>query len=263
MIPARKRWGQHFLASPETADRIVAAARIGPSDTVLEVGPGEGALTRPLAAKAARLLAVEIDPLRAQALSASLPADGRVKIVCGDVLHRAFSEWLAEAGFPAPAVLVSNLPYNVATPILTRALEEPEVIARVVAAVQREVAQRIAARAGSEHYGFLSVLAAAFATSRILFDVPPGAFRPRPRVTSSLLELTPQARPLDPALRRRALALASLGFRQRRKTLANALSSAGPREIWEQALASIGRDVRVRAEVLSLEDYLALAKRVP
>jgi 16S rRNA (adenine1518-N6/adenine1519-N6)-dimethyltransferase len=263
VIPARKRWGQHFLASAATADRIVAAARLAPSDTVLEVGPGEGALTRPLAAKAARVLAIEIDPLRAQALSAELAGGGRVRIVRGDALDKPFGAWLAEAGFPAPAVMVANLPYNAATPILTRALEEPAAIARIVATVQREVAQRFVARAGSEHYGYLSVRAAAFARGRILFDLPPGAFRPRPKVASSVLELTPLEAPLDPVRRGRALGLASLGFRARRKTLANALASAAPRETWEKALAEIGQDARVRAEELSLEDYLALADRVP
>ena len=263
MIPARKRGGQHFLASAATADRIVAAARVLPSDTVLEIGPGEGALTRPLAAKASRLLAIEIDPLRAEALAAEWKGDERVRIAWGDCLDRPFGTWLAEAGFPAPAVIVSNLPYNVATAILTRALEEPDAIARIVATVQREVAQRLVARAGGEHYGYLSVRAAAFARSRVLLDLPPGVFRPRPKVTSSVLELTPLTTPIHPARRNRALALASLGFKGRRKTLANALASAAPREAWQRALAAIGKDARVRAEELSLEDYLDLAERLP
>ena len=160
-------------------------------------------------------------------------------------------------------MLVANLPYNAATQILTRALEEPDAIARIVATVQREVARRFVAKPGTEDYGYLSVRAAAFATGRILFDLPPGAFRPRPKVVSSVLELTPLSAPLDPERRSRALALASLGFRMRRKTLPNALSSAAPRETWEKALAQIGKDARVRAEVLSLDDYLALADLVP
>jgi 16S rRNA (adenine1518-N6/adenine1519-N6)-dimethyltransferase len=263
VIPVRKRWGQHFLAGGATAERIVVAARIGPGDTVVEVGPGDGALTRPLAARAGRLLAIEIDPLRADALARELAPDPRVRIERGDVLKKPFGAWLAGAGFVPPAVLVANLPYNAATPILTRALEEPGSIARVVATVQREVARRFVAKPGSEHYGFLSVRTAAFATGRVLFDLPPGAFRPRPKVISSVLELTPRTPPLDRERRRRALALASLAFRTRRKTLPNALSSAAPREAWEVALAEIGKDVRVRAEVLSLDDFLALADLVP
>ena len=157
-------------------------------------------------------------------------------------------------------MLAANLPYNVATPILLAAIEEPAAIARAVATVQKEVAQRFAARAGSAAYGYLSVRAAAFADARVLFDIPPGAFRPRPKVVSSVLELVPRARPLDPELRDRAVALASLGFRARRKTLANALAPAGPRAAWEEALEELGKDRRVRAEELSLEDFLALAR---
>ena len=189
VAPARKRWGQHFLASPEAARRIVQAARVGPGDTVLEVGPGDGALTRPLIATGARLVAVEIDPLRAEALARELADAGRTTILHGDAMARTFGEWLARAGARAPAVLVANLPYNVATPLLVRAVEEPEAIARAVATVQREVARRFAARPGDEEYGFLSVRAAASCRARVLFDLPPSVFRPRPKVVSSVLEL--------------------------------------------------------------------------
>jgi 16S rRNA (adenine1518-N6/adenine1519-N6)-dimethyltransferase len=258
--PARKRWGQNFLARPETAERIVAAARVGPEDDVLEIGPGDAALTRPLALRARRLVAVEIDPLRAEALAAEFASDGRVRIFCGDVMTRPLREWLSEGGCAGSALLVANLPYNVATPILTAAIEAPGVIRRSVATVQREVARRLVARPGDEAYGYLSVRAAAFATGRILFDLPPGAFRPRPKVTSSVLELSPRATPLEPELARRALCLASLGFNARRKTLANALSSAAPRADWERALEGLGKTPRARAEELGIDDYLALAR---
>jgi len=259
-LPARRRWGQNFLANPETAEKIVAAARVGPDDTVLEIGPGEGALTRPLVRTGARVVAVEIDPLRARALETELAGQERVRVLQGDVLARPFAEWLAGGAAAGAAVLVANLPYNVATPILTAALEAPETIRRSVATVQREVARRFVARPGEDGYGYLSVRAAARATGRILFDLPPGAFRPRPKVHSSVLELVPRTDPLDPELLRRALCLASLGFNARRKTLANALSSAAPRAFWEEALLGLGRDPRTRAEELSLDDFLALAR---
>ena len=260
-LPARRRWGQNFLANPETAEKIVAAARVGSGDTVLEIGPGEGALTRPLAQTGARVVAVEIDPLRAQVLETEFAGRENVRILRGDVLARPFREWLVEGGASGAAVLVANLPYNVATPILTAALDAPETIRRSVATVQREVARRFVARPGEEGYGFLSVRAASRATGRVLFDLPPGAFRPRPKVTSSVLELVPLADPPDRELARRALCLASLGFNARRKTLPNALASAGLRAAWEEALAGIGRDPRVRAEELSLGDFLALARQ--
>jgi len=259
MIPARKRWGQNFLVNPATAERIVDAARLTKEDLAIEVGPGDGALTRPLSSRAGRLLAVEIDPLRAEAMARAFEGNPDVRIVQGDALDRTFAGWLAEAGWSGPAVLVANLPYNVATPILSAAIAEPEVVARSVATVQKEVAARFAARPGSEHYGYLSVRSAAFARARVLFDLPPGAFRPRPKVMSSVLELTPRVPALDPSRRDRALRLASLGFRARRKTLVNALSAAGERSRWEAALEAIGKDPRARAETLSLEDYLALA----
>jgi 16S rRNA (adenine1518-N6/adenine1519-N6)-dimethyltransferase len=265
MIPVRKRWGQHFLVSPATAERIADAARLERTDTVIEVGPGEGALTRPLLARAGRLLAIEIDPMRAEALSAALPDEGDagrapMRVFCGDALSKPFGEWLADAGWKGPAVLAANLPYNVATPILLAAIEEPAAISRVVATVQKEVAQRFAARPGSGAYGYLSVRAAAAADARVLFDIPPGAFRPRPKVVSSVIELVPRSRPLDAPLRERAVGLASLAFRSRRKTLANALSAAGPRVVWEEALEELGKDRRARAEELSLDDFLALAR---
>jgi 16S rRNA (adenine1518-N6/adenine1519-N6)-dimethyltransferase len=157
-------------------------------------------------------------------------------------------------------VLVANLPYNVATRILTAALEDPATIRRAVATVQAEVARRFLARPGQEGYGYLSVRTAARATGRILFDLPPAAFRPRPKVRSSVLELTPRAPEAEPELLRDALRLASLGFQARRKTLANALAPAGPREGWGRALESLGLGPRVRAEELGLSEFVALAR---
>ena len=243
--------------------RIVDAAGIGPEDTVVEVGPGDGALTRPIARRGARLLAIEIDPLRAAALSEEFVGEARVSVIAGDVLRKTFAEWLREAGAKGPAVLLGNLPYYIATPVLLRAIQEPEAISRAIATVQREVARRIIARPGQEEYGYLSVRAAAHARARILFDLPASAFRPRPKVVSSVLELSPREAPLDPGPRDRALTLASLGFRNRRKTLANALASAGPRSAWEEALAAMGFSPKARAEELALEDFLELARRVP
>jgi 16S rRNA (adenine1518-N6/adenine1519-N6)-dimethyltransferase len=263
VIPARKRWGQHFLARGGTAERIVAAARLISSDTVLEVGPGDGALTRPIAAVARRVLAIEIDPWRAAALEEEFAAVAGVRIARGDALERPFGAWLAQAGWEPPAVFLANLPYNAATPILLAAIEEPGAISRAVVTVQREVGRRLTAGPGSEAYGYLSVRASAFAHAQILFDLPPGAFRPRPKVTSSVVALLPRSPVIAADLRERAIGLASLGFRTRRKTLANALSPAGARADWERALATLGKDARVRAEELSLEDYVKLAEIFP
>ena len=262
MIPARKRWGQHFLVRPETAQKIVDAARIGPEDTVVEVGPGDGALTRPLADRAARVLAIEIDPLRSEALERELAGRRSVRISRGDALEKTYGEWLAQAGWKPPAIFVSNLPYNAATAILLRAIEEEGVFSRVVGTVQKEVARRFAAVPGSEGYGYLSVRAAAFAQVRVLFDLAPGAFRPPPKVKSSVLELTPRSPGIGPDERQGALHLASLAFRWRRKTVPNALSSAADRRDVERALEAMDLNPRARPEDLSLQNYAALAGRL-
>jgi 16S rRNA (adenine1518-N6/adenine1519-N6)-dimethyltransferase len=262
VIPARKRWGQHFLIRPETARRIVQASGVGPGDTAFEVGPGEGALARPLADRAGRLLAVEIDPLRAESLEREFAGRENVRILRGDVLGKGFVTWLAEAGWKPPAILVANLPYNIATHVLTRAIEEAGTFQRVLATVQKEVARRFAAVSGSDDYGYLSVRTAAYARARVLFDLQPGAFRPPPKVTSSVLELVPREDSFEPAARDQALRFASLAFRFRRKTLVNALSSAADRSQVARALEDIGRGARARAEELSLRDYLELAARL-
>ncbi len=264
MIPARKRWGQHFLVRPETARRIVDAARVGTGDTAFEVGPGEGALTRPLIERAGRVLAVEIDPMRADALDRELSGRPSFRLLRGDVLDRTFRQWLEDAGWLPPAVFVSNLPYNAATPILLRSVEEEGTFSRSIATVQKEVARRFAAKRGEEGYGYLSVRTAAFAQARSLFDLPAGAFRPPPKVTSTVVELVPRSPRLEPASRERALALASLAFRSRRKTAANAISgaSAVARSSVERALEEQGFDPRARAEELSLETYLALGEKI-
>jgi 16S rRNA (adenine1518-N6/adenine1519-N6)-dimethyltransferase len=260
MIPARRRWGQNFLVHPETARRIVLAAELSAEESVIEVGPGDGALTGLLLEAARRVLAIEIDPARAAALARRLgkaPED-RLRIRQGDALQKRYAEHLAEEGWEPPAVLVANLPYNVATPLLTQAVEEPGAISRIVATVQREVADRLTARAGDAAYGFLSIRTAAFARARRLFDIPPGAFRPTPKVVSSVVAIRPDSSPPSPH-RARALALASRAFHARRKVLPNALAGEGTRETWVRALGEIGKDARARAEELSYEDWLALA----
>ena len=226
---------------------------------MIEVGPGEGALTRAILQRVKRLLAIEIDPLRLPVLAGEFGPETGLRLVAGDVLKATFAEWLERAGWAPPAVLLANLPYNVATPILLAAIEEPTAINRAVVTVQREVARRFVARPGEEGYGYLSVRVAAGATGRILFDLPPSAFRPRPKVVSSVVEIRPRPDRLDSAVLGRVLEVASFAFRSRRKTLANALSPLGGRGRWEEALARRGLDPRVRGEELSLEDFVALA----
>ncbi len=258
-FPPLRRWGQNFLVDPSAAARIVAAAAASPGETVVEIGPGDGALTRLLAGSGGRLLAIEIDPLRAAAIARELSAFGNVVVEQGDALALPIGDRLRRHGLPEPAVVVGNLPYNVATPILRSAVRERHAVSRVVATVQKEVARRLVARPGSDDYGFLSVETAFFADAEILFDLPPGAFRPRPKVVSSVVRLLLKPPPLERPDLDRVIDLASRAFRARRKTLVNALAGKGPRDEWVDAIAEIGKGATVRGEELSPEDYVALA----
>ena len=258
-FPPLRRWGQNFLVDAGAAARIVAAAAVAPGESVVEIGPGDGALTRLLAATGGNLLAVEIDPLRAEALSRELAPFSNVAIAAGDALAMPIAERLAAHGLAAPAAVVGNLPYNVATPILRAAVRERGAVSRIVATVQKEVARRLVARPGSDDYGFLSVETAFFAGAEILFDLPPGAFRPRPKVVSAVVRLRPREPPAAGADLDRLLDVTSRAFRFRRKTLPNALAGGGSRAIWEEALAAVGKPPTARAEELSPEEFVALA----
>jgi 16S rRNA (adenine1518-N6/adenine1519-N6)-dimethyltransferase len=261
-IPARRRWGQNFLVDRSAAERIVKAAQIAAGESVVEIGPGDGALTRGLAAAGGRLLAIEIDPARADALAAEFSGNDGVVIERGDALDRTIGQRLRGLGWPLPAVVVGNLPYNAATPILRAAVREDAAVSRVVATVQREVARRMIARPGSDDYGYLSLFMAIFCHAEILFDLPPGAFRPRPNVVSSVVRL--RTRPVaDPICAERVLTIASRGFGARRKTLPNAMGGGAERAPWEAALAAIGKAPTARAEELSPEEFVALAAIAP
>lgn len=257
-FPPRRRWGQNFLVDRSAAERIVKAAEIAPGESVVEIGPGDGALTRGLAAAGGRLLAIEIDPARADALAAEFAGNENVVIEGGDALDRTVGERLRGRGWALPAVVVGNLPYNAATPILRAAVREDDAVSRIVATVQREVARRMIARPGSDDYSYLSLFMAMFCRAEILFDLPPGAFRPRPNVVSSVVRLRTR-RPEDPASVERVLTVASRAFGARRKTLANAMGGGAERAPWEAALAAIGKPPTARAEELSPEEFVALA----
>ena len=257
--PPLRRWGQNFLVDSAAAARIVSAAAIQPGESVVEIGPGDGALTRHLAETGGNLLAVEIDPRRAEALAREFSGTSRVAIETGDALERSIGERLAGRGLSLPAAVVGNLPYNAATPILRAAVRERTAISRIIATVQKEVAQRLVGRPGSDQYGFLSVETAFFADAEILFDLPPGAFRPRPKVVSAVVRLRPKRPPMEGPALERLIDLASRAFRTRRKTLPNALAAGASRREWEVALAAIGKLPSARGEELSPGEFVALA----
>lgn len=252
---ARKRFGQHFLVQPGIAERIVALAGLRGDETVLEIGPGRGALTARLAGCCARLVLVEVDRDLAAALRDRFATAPHVELIEGDVLRID----LAAALDPTrPATAIANLPYNISTPVLMRLLASPERFARLVLMLQREVAERLCAAPGSKAYGALSVVVQAVAETRIALRVPASAFAPVPKVESAVVIITPlRPPPLDAARRRALRVVVRTAFARRRKQLVNVIAplTDDPRA----ALAALGLDPKARPETLTPSQFVAMA----
>ena len=250
----KRRLGQHFLTDPRILGRIADAVGAGPHDTVLEIGPGAGGLTAALVHRAGRVVAIEKDADLVPALRARFP---EATIVQADALE---ADWHALAG--GPFLAAGNIPYNITSPLLDKALEPPRP-GRIVFLVQKEVADRVTATAGEDDYGALSVGVQAVAGAERLFAVPAGAFRPRPLVESAVLRLDPLAEPLVTDAERaafRRLVVGLFGFR--RKQLLRGL-----RELtgWEpaRAAAALGRAGLAptgRPETVAPAGYVALLR---
>jgi 16S rRNA (adenine1518-N6/adenine1519-N6)-dimethyltransferase len=251
---SRPRFGQHFLKSPRTIARIVAALGAGEGATVVEVGPGRGALTRELLDSGLRVLAFEIDVPLAERLRAELAERSLFLKVC-DALEADVGSALAEIDASPPVPLVGNLPYESATPMLRAFVRRPDLYSRIVAMVQKEVADRLIAPPDGDAYGYLTLDVGAHAKARRLFDVPRGEFEPPPEVTSTVVELTPHPAADGAA---GALKVASAAFKVRRKTLVNGLTPLWGRERAQRAVAEAGFPPTVRAETLGLDAFLAL-----
>lgn len=251
---ALKRLGQHFLHDPAILRRIVAAAEPLAGASVLEVGPGPGGLTRALLASGvARLTAIDPDPRSIAALRPlEAEAGGRLTPILGDALG------LEPTVAGTRIVIVANLPYNVATALLLRWLDRLEAIERMVLMFQREVAQRLVAAPGTADYGRLGVLAQRLCRVERLFDLPPGAFVPPPKVWSSVVRLTPRLDRPDATHRAALEAVTRVAFGHRRKMLRSSLGALG---IDSRALLDhAGIDARRRAETLDLDELDRLAE---
>lgn len=253
---ARKRFGQHFLTGP-WADRVIAAIAPAPSDSFLEIGPGPGVLTSRLAARVGGLTAVEIDRDLASALRRQLPRT--VRIVEADVLDFDFGPLLLEG----PLRVAGNLPYNISSPILFRLLAAARESANLIDAtlmLQLEVAERLAASPGTKDYGVLTIFTAMQAQVARLLTLPPGAFRPAPKVHSALIKLTFRPSPVPPAAALTFERMVRAMFMQRRKTLANALRpfAESIQRDPVSALSAAGIDPIRRPETLDLPDLLRL-----
>jgi 16S rRNA (adenine1518-N6/adenine1519-N6)-dimethyltransferase len=257
-IPARpkKSFGQHFLHERRYIERIVQAISPRADDFLVEIGPGEGALTFPLLAAAGKLTAIELDTDLIPRLQAESATIGALSIVHADVLKVDFSAMAQRAGV-AKLRIAGNLPYYISSPILFHCVEHAAAIADMHFMLQKEVVDRMAAEPGSKVYGRLSVMLQLACRVEPLFDVPPGAFRPPPKVDSSVVRLVPlpdeQRHDADPA---RVHAIVKAAFAQRRKTLGNAL-----RQVMDaDAIRAADVDHKARAETLAPEDFVRLAK---
>lgn len=264
----RKSWGQNFVHDANTVRRIVAAAGVGPGDTVIEVGPGLGSLTLALLDAGANVLAVEVDPVLAgrlpQTLAERSPLPAPLTVVNTDVLTLRRGDLPAS---PEPTALVANLPYNIAVPALMTVLAEFPTVATVLIMVQLEVADRLAAEPGGRDYGVPSVKARFYGDVRRAGTVSPSVFWPVPRVDSGLVRIDrydDPPWPTDPVFRDRLFRLIDVAFAQRRKTVRNALSGlAGSGEAAATLLREAGIDPSARAETLSVADFARLATLLP
>ncbi len=259
-LKARKRFGQHFLEAAWVR-KVVDAIRPAPDDVFLEIGPGRGALTFQLAPRVRRIVAVEIDRDLAALLEREAPPN--VRMVTADVLDTDLRALLA--GERAPVRVAGNLPYNISSPILFRLLavaDAGRLLSDATLMLQREVAERLAARPGTGDYGVLSVMVQLHAEVTRPLILPPGAFRPPPRVSSALVRLAfrPPKVPV-PAPSLFAEMVRSM-FEQRRKTLGNALERFAGTRGWQagEALAKAGIEARRRPETLELAEIARLAE---
>ena len=252
-MPVRKRFGQHFLHDPGVIRRIIDAVAPQAGERIVEVGPGRGALTWELLERAKRLDVIEIDRDLAQALKGDPRAKTGLHVHVENVLD---TDFLRLRGAGEPLRVVGNLPYNISTPLLFRLLTQRAAISDMYFMLQKEVVDRMAAQPGTKDYGRLTVMLAAVAEVKGLFDVGPGAFQPRPKVWSAIVRLQPAENPrfdigADGALR----TLVTAAFSQRRKTLRNSLKGL----LAGQDIESCGIDPQLRPETLAPAQFGLLA----
>lgn len=261
-----KRFGQHFLKDKRTVQRIVDALAPQPDETIVEIGPGTGALTAELIARAATVVAVEFDNKLTPLLHNQFGQHPNFKLIMADALATDFCREIQPA---RQARLVANLPYNISTAILQRLIDQRACLTEMVLMLQREVVERIMAPPGSSDRGFLSVLVEAYCETEKLFDVGPGAFRPPPKVWSSVMRVRfrPQIN-TDDTDERLLWETVSAGFAQKRKTILNNLRHASGRlaDVLKRnggasiVLCKAGVELQRRAETLTIDEWSRIVR---
>jgi len=261
-----KRLGQHFLRDQRTIHRIIEALNPKADETIIEIGPGTGALTSALVERAGRVVAVEFDNKLAPLLLERFAEAANFKLVLADALTTDFCGEIRPA---ASARLVANLPYNISTAILQRLIAQRSCIEEMVVMLQREVVERVLAPPGTTDRGFISVLVEAYCEREKLFDVAPGAFRPPPKVWSSVMRLTFRPRiNANVADEELLWQTVSAGFAQKRKTILNNLRHSGGRlqETLKRnggasiVLCKAEVDLQRRAETLAIEEWVRIVQ---
>ena len=254
----KKSWGQNFLIDSNIARKIVDPSFVSSGDLVVEIGPGKGILTEILLKMGARVLAIEIDPKLADILLPAFSSDPNFNLVLADACRYPYQN------IKEPFKVISNLPYNISTPILFRLLEERDHLAGMILMVQKEVADRLTAPVGSKQYGALSVLFQSLADVRIAFTVSPQCFRPRPDVVSAVIKVTiPLQEKVILKDRRFLGTVVKAAFSHRRKFLNNALADAGfTSHTLSELFQTTGIDPRRRAETLSISEFALMANQL-
>ena len=255
-----KSMGQNFLTASWVPADIADSAQLDSDTAVLEIGPGVGCLTEQLAARAGKVLSVELDRSLEGVLRETMAAYDNVEILFGNILKQDIPALVREHFGGMRAVVCANLPYNVTSPVLT-ALIRSDCFETITVMIQREVARRICAAANTADWGAFSLFVQWYTRPELLFDVPPHCFHPQPKVTSSVIRLTRRMeKPFAVSDEQLLFQIIRAAFNQRRKTLANALASGlgCERALIEQALENCGFDIRIRGEALDLGSFVAL-----
>ena len=253
---ARKRFGQNFLHDQQVIDRIIASIAPQPTDLLVEIGPGQAALTRPLLESGAELHLIELDRDLVENLESQFSGQPNITIHSCDALRANLPELTGHRPFR----LIGNLPYNISTPLIFHVLQWNELIVDMHFMLQKEVVDRMAAPPGSRTYGRLSVMAQYRANITPLFDVLPESFTPTPKVRSTIVRLQPLKKPpVDAGTFENLAKVVTAAFSMRRKTLRNSLRAV----FSEDQILATGIDPGQRAEQLSLSQFAALARSLP
>ena len=259
-LSPRRAFGQNFVADPNTVRRIARLAGVGPGDLVIEIGAGLGSLTLALAETGADVIAIEIDHGIVPVLRTVVSSSPNVTVIEGDAMTL---DWAQLIPVDRTATVVANLPYNIATPLIADLLDSMPRIERYVVMVQKEVAQRLAAAPRTNDYGAVSVKVAYWAHAKLLGDVPPSVFIPRPKVTSSIIEIARRLEPADHSENRdvpavELFAVVRKAFGQRRKMLRRSLSDITSPEIFDRAHIS----PEARPEELDVAQWIRLTRQI-